>query len=165
MVQTPDLTIIEAGNGTVNSTDTVRFTITVSNTGPGTAYSVNLNDPLPGPTWPGRGDAGTITSATLRDAIGNLGSGQSVTIHLSSPTAAGYSATLNNTATATRPTARRASASATDMVPGTEPDHHRGGQRHGELHRHGEVHDHGEQRAAGDRLQRQPQRPVACSAG
>src|SRR5205823_1099947 len=82
IVQAPNVTITKTGNGTVNSTDTVSFTITVSNSGPGTAYNVNLSDPLPGGlTW--TSDAATLPSSTLTDAIGSLASGASVIIHVS----------------------------------------------------------------------------------
>src|SRR5205085_62792 len=46
-VLAPNLTITKTGNGTVNSTDAVKFTIVVSNTGAGAAYNVSLSDPLP----------------------------------------------------------------------------------------------------------------------
>src|SRR5205823_2317765 len=101
----------------VNSTDTVHFTIVVNNTGAGSAYNVNLSDPLPGGlAW--TSDAGTISGGTLSDAIGNLAAGASVTFHVSAPTPAGYNATLNNTATATsgNNSPGSVSASATDTV-------------------------------------------------
>ena len=116
VVQAPSLSVTETGNGTVNSTDTVSFTIVVSNTtGAGTAYDVVLSDPLPGGlAW--TSDGGTISGGTLTDTIGNLAAGSSVTIHLSAPTPSGYSATLNNTATATPTNGSAASGSATDVV-------------------------------------------------
>jgi len=47
-VQCPDLDITkEAADGTVSAGDDIAFTITVTNDGPGTAYGVTLNDPLP----------------------------------------------------------------------------------------------------------------------
>ena len=116
-VLAPNLAISETGSGTVNSTDPVSFTITVGNTGAGTAYNVNLSDPLPsGLSW--TSDGGTISGGTLTDAIGSLASGASVTIHVSAPTAAGYSATLINTGTATSSnnSPGSVSASATDTV-------------------------------------------------
>jgi uncharacterized repeat protein (TIGR01451 family) len=118
VVKAPSLSVTKTGNGTVNSTDSASFTITVSNaTGAGTAYGVVLNDPLPDSahlSW--TSDAGTITSGTLTDAIGNLTAGSSVTIHVSAVTPSGYSGTLNNTATATPTNGSAASASATDVV-------------------------------------------------
>ena len=112
----PSLSVTDTGNGTVNSTDTASFTIVVSNaTGAGTAYGVVLSDPLPG-GLPWTTDAGTISGGTLSDTIGNLAAGSSVTIHVHAPTASGYSATLNNTATATPTNGSAASGSATDVV-------------------------------------------------
>ena len=54
----------------------------------------------------------------MSDAIGSLASGASVTIHVSAATAAGYSNTLPNTATATSSNNGPAAsaASATDTV-------------------------------------------------
>ena len=122
-VLAPNLTISKVGDpAIVNATDPVHFTITVGNTGAGTAYNVNLSDPLPASAnlnWTIQaGDAGTISGGTLSDAIGSLASGASVTIHVSAVTPAGYIATLNNTATASssnnQPGERR--RSATDTV-------------------------------------------------
>ena len=74
-----------------------------------------LSDPLPGGlAW--TSDGGTITNGTLTDTIGNLAAGSSVTIHVHAPTASGYSATLNNTATATPTNGSAASGSAIDVV-------------------------------------------------
>src|SRR5207245_2433158 len=89
-VLAPNLTITKTGNGTLNSTDTVKFTITVSNTGTGTAYNVTVTDVLPDSAhlnW--TTDAGAITGGTLTDAIGSLAAGASVTIHVSAATPAG----------------------------------------------------------------------------
>ena len=119
VVLAPNLTITKTGNGTINSTDTATFTITVSNTGAGTAYGVNVSDLLPDAaqlSW--TSSAGTVTSGTLTDAIGSLAAGAVVTIHVSAVTPAGFSATLNDTATATARNSSPASvsASATDVV-------------------------------------------------
>jgi uncharacterized repeat protein (TIGR01451 family) len=94
-----------------NATDQVGYTITVSNTGGGAAYQVNLNDPLPslaGVTWTGvttNGPNGTpqasISSGALVDNLGTLASGATVTFTLTGTTAAGTSGALNNTATVT----------------------------------------------------------------
>jgi uncharacterized repeat protein (TIGR01451 family) len=118
-VLAPHLTITKTGNGTVNSTDTVRFTIVVSNTGPGTAYNVSISDPLPAAAhlaW--TSDAGTISGGVLTDTIGDLTAGTVVTIHVSAVTPAGYSGILDNTATvtATNSSPGSVSASAEDKV-------------------------------------------------
>src|SRR5205085_1092369 len=59
-----------------------------------------------------------ISGGTLSDAIGNLAAGDSVTITVSASTPAGYSATLDNTATAsaTNNSPGSVSASASDIV-------------------------------------------------
>jgi len=118
LVIAPKLTIVKTGNGTVSSGDIVSFTIVVTNTGLGTAFSVSLSDPLPDSAhlnWVS--DAGVITNGTLTDAMGDLASGQSVTIHVSAVTPAGFSATLNNTATATASNEiGSVSSSSTDIV-------------------------------------------------
>src|SRR4029077_19360354 len=74
-VRAPHLTISKVGDpGPVNSPDPVHFTITVSNTGAGTAYGVNLSDPLPDAAhlnWTIQaGDPGSISGGSLTDAIG-----------------------------------------------------------------------------------------------
>jgi uncharacterized repeat protein (TIGR01451 family) len=114
-----DLTITKIGGETVFSGDTVHFTIVVSNLGPATAQNVVVTDPLPDAahlTW--TTDAGTITNGVLTDNVGSLASGASVTIHVSAVTPAGYSATLNNTATttSTNNNLQSINASATDIV-------------------------------------------------
>src|SRR5262249_9215641 len=100
VVLAPNLQITKTGNGTVNSTATVSFPVTVSNTGAGTAYNVNLSDPLPDSahlSWLTQAGAPrSISGGVLTDAIGNMAPGASVVIHVSAATPAGYSATLNN---------------------------------------------------------------------
>ena len=162
VVQAPSLSVTETGNGTVNSTDTASFTITVSNmAGAGTAYGVGLSDTLPGGlAWTSVG--GAISNGTLTDTIGNLAAGSSVTIHVNAVTPSGYSATLNNTATATPTNGSAASGSATDTVLAPEPERDRDGQRHGELERHDELHDHRQQRDGRRHgLRRGPERSLA----
>jgi RHS repeat-associated protein/uncharacterized repeat protein (TIGR01451 family) len=120
----PNLVLTKTGNGTVNSTDTVTFTITLSNIGPVAAANVNLNDPLPDSAhlaWTiasSSDSTATISGGTLSDAIGSLASGASVTIVVSAATPSGYHATLDNTATATSSnnTPGSISASAEDIV-------------------------------------------------
>ena len=98
-VLSPDLTITKTGSGTVNSTDGVYFTITVSNTGAGAAYDVNVSDALPtaaGVTWTGVTTSGVFPTATLSsnsvsDDLGTLNAGDSVTFVVSGTTTAGTS--------------------------------------------------------------------------
>ena len=97
------------------------FTIVVSNTGAGTAYSVSVSDPLPasGPlTWTTSTPGATISGGILTDSLGNIGSGGSDTIAVSATTPTGYSGSLPNTATAisTNNSPGSVTASATDTV-------------------------------------------------
>ena len=102
VVQAPSLSITKTADASpINSTDTAAYTITVSNAGPGKAYNVNVSDALPDSahlSWTTSTPGATVTSGTLSDLIGTLASGGSVTIHVSAPTAAGYSASLANSA-------------------------------------------------------------------
>jgi uncharacterized repeat protein (TIGR01451 family) len=113
VVQCPNLTIVKhADADPVNAGDTIRFTITVSNGGPGIARGVTLNDPLPagsGIVWsidPVYGDQGTcaingaVPNQVLSCAFGDMASGSSATINLSSPTTGQSAGTYTNTATA-----------------------------------------------------------------
>src|SRR5207247_940271 len=111
VVQAPQLVLTKVANTPVNATDPIAYTITVSNTGTGLAYGVNLSDPLPTPTgvtWLGittNGPAGTpqatFTSTALSDNLGTLAAGATVTIVLTGTTTPGFSGTLTNTATVT----------------------------------------------------------------
>jgi uncharacterized repeat protein (TIGR01451 family) len=69
--------------GTINAGDTAIFTITVSNAGPGTAFGVTVNDPLPaGATWTTDLAGATITNGVLTGTIGTLTAGSSSTFHV-----------------------------------------------------------------------------------
>ena len=90
-VLAPNLTITKTADATpVNSTDPIGFTIVVKNTGTGSAYTVNVNDPLPAPsgiTWSNvTTTAGypvaTLSSNTVSDILGTLAAGATVTIHV-----------------------------------------------------------------------------------
>src|SRR5262249_34107220 len=117
VVIAPNLTITKVGNGTINAGQAAIFTIVVSNTGPGIARNVNLTDPLPdGTVLPWTTDMGTITNGVLTDHIGDLASGQSIPIHVSAVTPAGFSATLVNTATATSTNSNPASVNSTATI-------------------------------------------------
>ena len=109
-VDKPNLTVVKtAAKATVNSGEPIAFSITVSNSGPGTATNVTLNDPLPGGTgidWaesPDHADCsitGSPITETLTCSFGELASGQSRTVTVSSQTTSATSATLSNTAVA-----------------------------------------------------------------
>src|SRR5438128_5898771 len=83
--------------------------------GGGTAYGVDLTDPLPsGLSW--TSNHGTITSGTLDYLYGNLAAGASFSVHVSAVTPSGYSATVDNTATATPSNGSAASGEGKEIV-------------------------------------------------
>ena len=102
----PDISITKAADkGTVNAGDTIGFTLTVKNNGPGTANSVVLTDTLPansGLSW-SIDAAGTtapncsISSGKLTCNIGTLANGASVKVHITSTTTGATCGTVNNT--------------------------------------------------------------------
>ena len=102
--QPPDLHVNKTpDNGTINAGDTATFTIVVSNSGPGTAKTVTLDDALPGPvTWslaPGsRRRAASVVANALHCDLGDLASGASVTVVLTAPTTPATCTTYNNNA-------------------------------------------------------------------
>ena len=126
---TPDLTVTKtADNASVPAGSQIGFTITASNTGNTTLPSVTLSDPLPtiaglGITWSvaSSSPVGTCSVAGLNLTcnFGDLASGASASVHVTSPTTApaggggnnqlpsctiqvkGHNANLDNTATVT----------------------------------------------------------------
>ena len=108
-VLTPGLEIEKkADAGSVNAGEKIGFTITVKNTGQGTAKNVVVTDTLPtnaGLTWTVDGGTGaaqcTITNGALSCTYATLASGASKTIHLTSPTTAATCGTVSNSAGAT----------------------------------------------------------------
>jgi uncharacterized repeat protein (TIGR01451 family) len=110
-VLAPNLAITKtADNATVFSPAPVGFTITVSNNGQGSAYNVNLSDPLPtipGVSWttvtttPSGAPQATLSGNNLTDALGTLAAGATITFHVTGTAAAGSGGFLNNAATIT----------------------------------------------------------------
>jgi uncharacterized repeat protein (TIGR01451 family) len=103
----PNLTVNKTGNGTVNAGEDVQFDVVTSNSGPGTAKSVTLSDPLPGGTagaWTitsqPAGNPCSITAGTLNCSFGDLASGTSRTVTVKAATSFAACAVYNNTATA-----------------------------------------------------------------
>ena len=111
----------------------IGYTITVSNGGGagasvGMATGVTLSDPLPGgtgivwsisPSYRGPGNcsiSGSVPRQTLSCSIGNIASGASVAVHVSSPTSPASVGTYRNTATASGTNAPSVSASAATTV-------------------------------------------------
>ena len=107
----------------VNAGTNIGFTMTVSNSGPGTAQGVVLTDTLPtnaGLNW--TVDGGTaaatcsISGGVLTCNIGDLGPNASATVHISSPTTTATCGTVNNTGQVTTTNDGSDSASASITV-------------------------------------------------
>jgi uncharacterized repeat protein (TIGR01451 family) len=97
-----------ADANTVSAGDTVGFTITVKNSGAGTAHNVVVTDTVPttpGTSWSVNGGtaAGTcsLSAGLLTCTIGDLASQATATVHLTSLTTPASCGTINNTAFAT----------------------------------------------------------------
>src|SRR5438128_720374 len=90
---------------TVNAGENIGFTLTVSNSGAGTAHGVTITDTLPsnaGLSWSVDGGSAAVPSgisAGVRTCdIAALPSGAVATVHISSPTTAATCGTVFNTA-------------------------------------------------------------------
>jgi uncharacterized repeat protein (TIGR01451 family)/fimbrial isopeptide formation D2 family protein len=114
VVECPDLTATKvADDDVVSAGQQIGFTMTVSNAdaaGTGTAYDVELNDPLPagsGLDWsidPANGDCqitGSVGSQVLECSFGDLGPGDSASVHVVSDTSKADCATYPNEASIT----------------------------------------------------------------
>jgi uncharacterized repeat protein (TIGR01451 family) len=126
-VDCPALAITKTADASpVNTGDDIGFTVTVSNTGPGTAKSVTLDDPLPAgmgidwsitPAYAGPGSCSISGSPqTLDCAFGDLAANGSASVHIVSHTTADSAGTYNNTATAKADNAPKVDASASVVV-------------------------------------------------
>jgi uncharacterized repeat protein (TIGR01451 family) len=108
-VNCPEISITKtADQGTVSAGDTIGFTITVTNSGAGTASGVTVTDTLPsdpGLSWTidaANSDAGcSIAAGTLTCNFGSLAAGASKHVHITSPTTAASCGTVDNTASVT----------------------------------------------------------------
>ena len=116
-----------ADAATVNAGDPIGFTVTVANTGAGTAKGVLVHDPLPtepdiawtiSPAYTGQGSCAITGSSSpaLDCQLGDLAAGLSVSVHISSTTDGQSCGTLNNTATLTSTNAPGLTASASTQV-------------------------------------------------
>jgi uncharacterized repeat protein (TIGR01451 family) len=96
---TPDVSVVKtADTGTISAGDTAAFTIVVSNSGPGKAYNVTLNDPLPANVaWSTANSACSISGGVLSCAWASLDAGASVTVKVSGETTAAACGKLDNT--------------------------------------------------------------------
>jgi uncharacterized repeat protein (TIGR01451 family) len=104
-VNCPNLTITKTADApTVSAGDPIGFTITVNNSGAGTAKNVVVDDPLPAGTdiaWTiSPAVAGcNVTAGTLHCSFGDLAPGASASVHITSPTTFASCAAYPNTAT------------------------------------------------------------------
>jgi uncharacterized repeat protein (TIGR01451 family) len=100
IVKTPDAPTVSAGG-------TVGFTVTVSNSGAGTATGVSAADTLPtnaGLAWSidtANSGAGWSISGGVLAWTGSLASGASSSVHITSPTTSATCGTVDNTASVT----------------------------------------------------------------
>jgi uncharacterized repeat protein (TIGR01451 family)/LPXTG-motif cell wall-anchored protein len=130
-VECPDLSITKVADATpVNTGDPIGFTITVSNAdneNTGTAKNVVMNDPLPagnGVDWsidtqPATGTcsiSGAVGSQVLHCTLGDMGPGDSLTVHIMSDTTAASGGTYPNTATASADNNGPVNSTATIVV-------------------------------------------------
>jgi uncharacterized repeat protein (TIGR01451 family) len=100
-VQCPDITVDKtADNSPISAGDIASFTIVVTNLGPGTAYGVTLEDPLPaGVAWIDDSADCDIVAGTLACDFGTLPKDGYRTVHVSGETDAADCGTLPNLAT------------------------------------------------------------------
>jgi uncharacterized repeat protein (TIGR01451 family) len=127
LVQLPALEITKVADAaSVSAGDPIGFTVTVTNTGAGSASSVALSDPLPAGTGVDWGIAGTTgsptcsisgtpPSETLHCSVSSLAANGSFSVHVTSATTTGSCKAYDNTASvqATNIAAIQASASIT----------------------------------------------------
>ena len=100
-----------ADAASVNAGDIIGFTITISNSGTGTAHGVTVNDPLPGGvTWSiaTQSNAGLCTVTTGASQVlscggstTNVAPAGSFSVHITAPTSAAACSTYTNTASVT----------------------------------------------------------------
>ena len=121
-VQCPSLHITKTADAaTVSAGSSIGFTIGVSNSGPGTAKSVTLSDALPtgsGVSWsisPAVSGC-SISSNTLTCNLGDMASGGSVSVHVTSSTAFASCKQYSNTASASATNHAQVQASASTTV-------------------------------------------------
>jgi uncharacterized repeat protein (TIGR01451 family) len=101
--QFPNVRVEKTGNGPLFAGEVARFTITVTNDGPGAAEGVTLSDPLPsGLTWtedPDNPSCGIDGSGTLDCSIGTMAQGATFIVTVRATTVAANCPTLTNVST------------------------------------------------------------------
>ena len=107
--QTPLIHIVKTADASpVNAGTSIGFTLTISNSGPGTAHGVTVTDTLPtngGLSWVVDGGTAqstcSITGGVLTCDIGDVASGANATVHIASPTTTATCGVVNNTGNVT----------------------------------------------------------------
>lgn len=106
--QTPQLRLEKRGNGPVKAGQKIRFTVTATNDGPGTATGVSLRDPLPNGiagAWrveaTSAGVTCSINGRVLECDLGDLEAGQSRSVRVSARTSERKCGRYRNTAEVT----------------------------------------------------------------
>jgi len=119
----PGLTVKKTADAaTVDDGEAIGFTIVVTSDGAATATDVTLEDPLPtfnGSGWmlvSGSPGGCTIANSVLSCSFGDLPSGATRTVHVTSPTTAESCGLLSNTATVEASNVSPATSSATVNV-------------------------------------------------
>jgi uncharacterized repeat protein (TIGR01451 family) len=131
-VQCPALSLTKTADAaTVEAGAAIGYTLAVANTGAGTATSATLSDTLPtgtGITWsisPAYNGPGTcsLNGQLLSCNLGNLASGSTASVHVTSTTSTSSCASYANTATlsAGNSSSIQASATATVLCPDLTP--------------------------------------------
>ncbi len=107
VVECADITLTKtADDASVSAGDQIGFTVTVTNTGSGTAYGVSITDTLPtdaGTAWTIESQSGgfAINAGVLSYGPATLAQDASVWVHIVSPTTAETCGTVDNTASVT----------------------------------------------------------------
>jgi uncharacterized repeat protein (TIGR01451 family) len=102
VVNCPDVKVVKTADaGTVSAGDPVAFTIVVSNLGPGSAYGVTLDDPLPAGIsgWSTSTAGCSITNGNLHCEIGTLAKDATRTVNVSGTSSKEACTVVPNTAT------------------------------------------------------------------
>ncbi|MBK5111673.1 MAG: DUF11 domain-containing protein [Thermoleophilia bacterium] len=128
--QKPNLSVTKTGNGNIKAGENVKFTINVSNAGPGVAKNVALTDELPSGTagdWEITNrldieDPCAIAGNTLTCNFGDLAANASVSVTVRAATSDAKCTTYDNTATASPTNGSGASDSDTVVCTQIKPD-------------------------------------------